>query len=539
MDSRKKDMDEGSATCPHCGHAMADEGREVDMEGVKGGMGSFVKAAKKIGGVASAVKKAKKDYDGDGKIETGPEEHAGSVDKAIKANKAKPAAKSADKPKAKPAKQTKEGAKPDFLDVDKDGDKKEPMKKAAKEKKVDETITSGSVATAPAKKSSGGNGVGQGIYDSWERKYESLLKEDVNVTTSSNKSDDGEEQENITINVTGDDVARIKEMLHSMGVSHGGDEAGHEHGGEEECDSCGGVPCQCDEMDEAKQHDPDYEQDDDYDGNVDDIDDGPQDHYNSDERTRSDQFEDDMDESAAPFEIGDKVIHRSQSGRRVRGVFKGMKDGVSALIYSHPYTHAIPLSNVQPDRGENDGDLYDPKLPNPTMEDDMDEETSFKDAGATIGRIGGTIAGGLGGAAAGLGIGTVPGAIAGGIAGGSAGSALGTAAGRFLDRKTGAPEETDEDMSGHQRMMELAGLGETSITVSDNEPDYPSNQEYADTRMITRGYAGGGGANEKSTGQATLPVVASQVNRLHSHVSEGQRMNDLYKAIAAIEDKEV
>ena len=461
MDSRKKDMDEGSATCPHCGHAMADEGREVDMEGVKGGMGHFVKAAKKVGGVASAVKKAKKDYDGDGKIETGPEEHAGSVDKAIKANKAKtknkPAAKSTDKP----AKQTKEGAKPDFLDVDKDGDKKEPMKKAAKEKKVDETITSGSVSTAPAKKSSGGSGVGKGIYDSWERKYESLLKEDVNVTTNSSKNDNGEEEEHITIDVSGDDVARIKEMLHNMGVSHGDNEAGHEHGGEEPCDSCGGVPCQCDEMDEAKQHDPDYEHDDDYDGNVDDVDDGPQNHYDSDERTRSDQFE-----------------------------------------------------------------------------DDMEEATSFKDAGATIGRIGGTIAGGLGGFAAGTattGIGGPAGAVAGGLAGGSAGSALGTAAGRFLDRKTGAPEETDEGMVEHQRMMELAGLGEASVTYSDNEPDYPSNQEYSNDEMQ---YSGGLNGN-KSTGQATLPVVASQIHRLHSHVSEGQRMNDLYKAIQAIENKEV
>ncbi len=32
-----------------------------------------------------------------------------------------------------------EGSKPDFLDMDKDGDKKEPMKKAAKEKEVDES----------------------------------------------------------------------------------------------------------------------------------------------------------------------------------------------------------------------------------------------------------------------------------------------------------------------------------------------------------------------------------------------------------------
>jgi hypothetical protein len=38
---------------------------------------------------AEVEKKAKKDYDGDGKIESGKDEHAGSVDKAIKASKAK------------------------------------------------------------------------------------------------------------------------------------------------------------------------------------------------------------------------------------------------------------------------------------------------------------------------------------------------------------------------------------------------------------------------------------------------------------------
>ena len=48
-----------------------------------------------------------------------------------------------------------------------------------------------------------------------------------------------------------------------------------------------------------------------------------------------------------------------------------------------------------------------------------------------------------------------------------------------------------------------------------------------------------GGLNgAKSSGQTTTPVVASQVKRLHSHVSEGQRMIDLYKTISAIENKE-
>ena len=83
--------------------------------------------------------------------------------------------------------------------------------------------------------------------------------------------------------------------------------------------------------------------------------------------------------------------------------------------------------------------------------------------------------------------------------------------------------------------MELAGLGEANVTVSDNEPDYPSNQEYSNDAMQ---YSGGLN-NKKSTGQTTVPTVASLINRLHSHVSEGQAMMDLYKAIAAIDNKEV
>lgn len=66
------------------------------------------------------AKMAKKDYDGDGKVEKSSDEWKGSRDKAIK--------------KAM-GKKTNEAAKPDFLDMDKDGNKKEPMKKAIKDKK--------------------------------------------------------------------------------------------------------------------------------------------------------------------------------------------------------------------------------------------------------------------------------------------------------------------------------------------------------------------------------------------------------------------
>jgi len=65
---------------------------------------------------------AAKDWDGDGKKESPKDEVWGSRAKAA----------------AKAGKPFSEAAKPDFLDMDKDGDKKEPMKKAAKEKKVKE-----------------------------------------------------------------------------------------------------------------------------------------------------------------------------------------------------------------------------------------------------------------------------------------------------------------------------------------------------------------------------------------------------------------
>ncbi len=65
---------------------------------------------------------AGKDYDSDGKVETPKDEVWGS--------RAKAAAKS-----GKPFEEGKD-SKPDFLDMDKDGDKKEPMKKATKDKKA-------------------------------------------------------------------------------------------------------------------------------------------------------------------------------------------------------------------------------------------------------------------------------------------------------------------------------------------------------------------------------------------------------------------
>ena len=109
---------------------------------------------------------AGKDYDGDGKVETPKDEVWGSRAKAAAksgkpfeegkgskpdfldmdkdGNKKEPMKKAVADKKAGPKKgvnpfaKVKESAKPDFLDMDKDGDKKEPMKKAVADKKVKE-----------------------------------------------------------------------------------------------------------------------------------------------------------------------------------------------------------------------------------------------------------------------------------------------------------------------------------------------------------------------------------------------------------------
>jgi hypothetical protein len=86
---------------------------------------------------------------------------------------------------------------------------------------------------------------GGGIYDSWDRAYQTLLAESVNVAQESAKMEDGNEEESITVTVTGDDVHRFKELLQAMGVEQS---AGGDMPHDDACGTCGGVPCQCDEL---------------------------------------------------------------------------------------------------------------------------------------------------------------------------------------------------------------------------------------------------------------------------------------------------
>jgi hypothetical protein len=150
----------------------------------------------------------------------------------------------------KKVKQTEEGAKPDFLDIDGDGDKKETFKKAVadkKEKKVAETTTSGSVATAPeTKKSSGSMQFGKGVYEgaiaeSYQKKLNTVLAEAMNVTVTMNNQDDGNPTKTINVSADGEDAEKLAEILKLAGL-------GGQSGG---CSSCGQAPCGCQTMDEA------------------------------------------------------------------------------------------------------------------------------------------------------------------------------------------------------------------------------------------------------------------------------------------------
>jgi hypothetical protein len=112
-------------------------------------------------------------------------------------------------------------------------------KKVAKDiehdEKVEETTTSGSVATAPAgggKKSSGGFNFGGGIYDSMNRDLENMiaesmtrLDESMNISMNMNSDSHGGPTKSLTITATEDDADKLAMLLKMAGM--GGD---HDHG---------------------------------------------------------------------------------------------------------------------------------------------------------------------------------------------------------------------------------------------------------------------------------------------------------------------
>ena len=92
-----------------------------------------------------------------------------------------------------------------------------------KDKKVDETTTSGSVATggdAP-KASKGGMQVGKGIYDSMNRKVEGMIAESMSINVSMTSDDNGSHK-NITVTAADEDAEALAQLLRSAGIVSGG-----------------------------------------------------------------------------------------------------------------------------------------------------------------------------------------------------------------------------------------------------------------------------------------------------------------------------
>jgi hypothetical protein len=143
-------------------------------------------------------------------------------------------------------------------------------KKEKKEKKVDETTTSGSVATggdAP-KAGKGGMQVGKGIYDSLNRKVEGMIAESMSINVSMTNDDNGSHK-NITVTAADEDAEMLAQLLARAGLTGSGMQ--HDHGHEEPCPDCGSTDCGCDEAVEeaygdtnATQNQPDWPTDTEY-----------------------------------------------------------------------------------------------------------------------------------------------------------------------------------------------------------------------------------------------------------------------------------
>jgi hypothetical protein len=71
--------------------------------------------------------------------------------------------------------------------------------------------------------------------------------------------------------------------------------------------------------------------------------------------------------------------------------------------------------------------------------------------------------------------------------------------------------------------------------VDENSPDYPTNTEQADNNFEYSGGLNG----PKSTGQSTVPVLASQEERQHSYAAEEEDAIKRMMEMAGVKKKEV
>lgn len=119
--------------------------------------------------------------------------------------------------------------------------------KKDKEEKVDETTTSGSVATAPAAPKAGkGMQFGKGVYEGINARVENMIAEGMNVSVNMNSDAEGDAQKSITVTATGEDADKLAELLKMAGL------------GQKQQGSCGcsTTPCSCAEV--VDENSPDW-----------------------------------------------------------------------------------------------------------------------------------------------------------------------------------------------------------------------------------------------------------------------------------------
>jgi hypothetical protein len=120
---------------------------------------------------------------------------------------------------------------------------KKVAKDIERDEKVDETTTSGSVATAPAtggKKSSGGINFGGSVYEAkinegYNRRLTALLNEEMNV----NMSDSTNGNKSLTVTATDEDAVALGDMLKMAGLFSSGGYSQVDTGHDDSCSECG------------------------------------------------------------------------------------------------------------------------------------------------------------------------------------------------------------------------------------------------------------------------------------------------------------
>ena len=127
----------------------------------------------------------------------------------------------------------------DAEDFAKTKEKGLPEKKAKKEE-VEETTTSGSVATAApnGKAKSGGMSFGKGVYEGINSQVERMITEGMNVSVNMTQGEDGQPHKSITVSAEGEEAENLAQLLRLAGM--------HQQP-EESCPTCGSAPCGCDE----------------------------------------------------------------------------------------------------------------------------------------------------------------------------------------------------------------------------------------------------------------------------------------------------